>query len=119
MLLLFISSYVATTVSGLVVLKMSAKRGKIFLKFRNGKLIYTITPLIGFGIGLYVVSFFLYVYLVSKYDLGYIIPLAAALVYVTLFTVSYYVLDEEFTKRKIIALAMMIMGILLLGVHGT
>lgn len=118
MLLLILLSYTVTTVGGLIVLKLSANKGQSFLKVKNGKMACTLTPLTTLGACLYVISFFLYVYLVSKYDLGFIIPLAAALVYTTLFTVSYYLLGEVFTPRKTLSLSMMITGIVLLGIHG-
>lgn len=118
MLTIILTCYVITTVGGLVSLKYSANNGKPAISLIKGRIVYSITPITLMGISLYALSFLLYIYLVSAYELGYIIPLAAAAVYTVLFTTSYYVLSEVFTFKKSIALVMMVIGIILLGVHG-
>jgi small multidrug resistance pump len=67
------------------------------------------------GIVLYGLSFMLYVYLISKNDLGYIIPLAAAFVYIVIFIASAVVFKEVFTATKIIGIAMIVVGLIFLN----
>lgn len=117
---LFIASlliYVTTTVGGLVALKKgSVERPPV--AFRNNKIVYHFTPLILTGLALYGVSFLSYIYLLSKYDLGYIVPLAAAFVYISLFLCSYFILKEVFTKKKLFGISLIVLGVLVLNMHG-
>ena len=110
-----IALYVLTTSSALVILKLGAKTGLPF-NFVEGKLhlnitIYTIT-----GVLLYGLSFLTYIYLVSKYDLGYIIPLTAALVYTLIFTASFFIFKEVFTAVKVMGILLIIGGLILLNI---
>ena len=112
---ILIALYVLTTSSALVILKLGAKTGLPF-NFVEGKLhlnitIYTIT-----GVLLYGLSFLTYIYLVSKYDLGYIIPLTAALVYTLIFTASFFIFKEVFTAVKVMGILLIIGGLILLNI---
>lgn len=64
---------------------------------------------------MYGISFLLYVYLISKHDLGYIIPVTAAFVYVIVFTASYFIFDETFTAAKIAGIVMILSGLIFLN----
>jgi len=46
------------------------------------------------GVALYGISFLLYVYLISKYDLGYIIPLTTAFVYTLILSLPFSFLKK-------------------------
>lgn len=67
------------------------------------------------GILLYGTSFVIYTYLISKYDLGYIIPLTTALVYIIIFTASYFIFKEVFTATKILGIALIVTGLVFLN----
>jgi multidrug transporter EmrE-like cation transporter len=67
------------------------------------------------GIALYGTSFLLYTFLISKYDLGYIIPLTTAFVYVLIFFASFFIFKELFTVFKITGIFLILMGIVLLN----
>lgn len=119
MVLFFImlSAYVLSTVGGLILLKLGSTNGPP-VSFKGKSFQFNLTRLTTTGVILYAVSFFFYTYLISKYDLGFIIPLATALVYITLFICSRLVFEEVFTKRKILAVTLIITGIITLGIHG-
>ena len=111
---ILIGLYVLTTSAALIIIKLGAKTG-LPINFVEGKLhlnitIYTIT-----GVFLYGLSFLTYVYLVSKYDLGYIIPLTAALVYILIFTASFTIFKETFTLIKIMGIALIVLGLFFLN----
>lgn len=111
---LIIALYVLATSAALVVLKLGAKEGAPF-QILNGKPHLNITPYTITGILLYGISFLIYVYLISKYDLGYIIPLTTALVYVLIFTASFAIFKESFTALKITGIAFIVMGLVFLN----
>ena len=54
-------------------------------------------------------------YLISKFDLGYIIPLTTALVYVLIFFASFVIFKEAFTALKIVGIVLIVIGVLLLN----
>jgi drug/metabolite transporter (DMT)-like permease len=109
-----IALYVLATSSALIVLKLGTKTGAP-VRFLDNKLQFNFTPYTITGIALYGVSFLLYVYLISKYDLGYIIPLTTAFVYIAIFTASFFVFKEVFTATKILGIALIVAGLLFLN----
>ena len=115
---LIISFYVLTTSLALIILKLGAKAGLPF-NYSDNKLHFNINLYTISGIILYGLSFITYIYIVSKYDLGYIIPLTAALVYVLIFTASFFIFKESFTIMKILGIALIIIGLAFLNIKNT
>jgi len=111
---IIIALYVLTTSLALIVLKWGTQSG-LPISYSDHKLHFNANPYSIAGILLYGISFLLYIYLISTYDLGYIIPLAAAFVYVLIFFGSYLVFHEVFTTTKIIGIALILGGIIFLN----
>ena len=107
--------YVITTALGLILIKLGSATASI-VEIIDGKLIFHPTILNILGVFLYGVSFVLYTYLISKNDLGYIIPITTALVYIIIFIASFVVFKESFTLQKIIAIMLIIAGVILLNI---
>lgn len=107
--------YALLTSSALVALKWGAKTGAP-AQFVNGKLQFNLAPFIIIGILLYGTSFVLYTFLVSKYQLGYIIPVTTALVYIVIFVASFFIFDEAFTALKIAGIILILSGMALLNI---
>ena len=108
-----IALYVISTAGGLVLLKLGSSSGAM-IEFINGKLSLNPTPLNITGMLLYGVSFLLYMYLISKNDLGYIIPLTTGLVYALVYVASILVFKESFTVIKAVAIILIVVGIVLI-----
>jgi len=106
--------YVVTTSLGLVILKLGAASG-MPIQYSDNRLQFNLNPYTVGGLILYGISFALYVYLISKFDLGYIIPFAAAFVYIVIFVASYFVFKEAFTTTKVIGIALILGGIIFLN----
>ncbi|HVC36222.1 MAG TPA: hypothetical protein VNE40_02145 [Candidatus Dormibacteraeota bacterium] len=111
---LIVTIYVLATSLALVALKLGSKSGAP-AQLINGRIRFNITPFAVTGVILYGVSFLIYMYLISRYDLGYIIPLTTALVYVLIFTASYFVFKEVFTPLKILGILLILSGLILLN----
>ncbi|NCU29257.1 hypothetical protein EOM60_01455 [Candidatus Saccharibacteria bacterium] len=111
---LLIISYVLTTAGGLVLLKLGTS-GAGFISIIDGKFALNISALTIIGILLYGISFLLYIILISKYSLGYIVPLTTALVYSLVFLASYFVFKEGFTAVKLLAIVLIMGGVILLN----
>jgi drug/metabolite transporter (DMT)-like permease len=102
----------------LIVLKLGTKHG-LPIQYADNKLHYNINFYSIAGILLYGLSFLTYMYLISKYDLGYIIPLTTALVYILIFTSSYFIFGEVFTLLKVIGIALIVTGLIFLNLNSS
>ncbi len=111
---IIIALYVLTTSAALIVLKLGTRIGQP--NYLNGKVAFNINAYTMAGVVLYGTSFLLYVYLISKYDLGYIIPLAAAFVYILIFTASFFIFHETFTAMKVIGITLIVSGLIFLNI---
>jgi drug/metabolite transporter (DMT)-like permease len=101
-------------VTGLIILKLGTKTG-MPVSYAGDKLHFNLNYFTVGGIVLYGISFALYTYLISKFDLGYIIPLAAAFVYILIFVGSYFVFKEAFTTAKLIGISLIVGGLIFLN----
>lgn len=112
---LLLPLYILITSSALIVLKLGSKDGAL-AQMIDGRphlnlTLYTVT-----GVILYGLSFLVYTYLLSKYDLGYIIPLTTALVYIVIFTASFIIFKESFTLVKVLGITLILAGLAMLNV---
>ncbi len=114
---IIVALYVLATSSALIALKWGTKSG-VPISYADDKLHLNANPFAITGMALYIISFALYVYLISKYDLGYIIPLTTAFVYIVIFVASYFIFNEVFTAIKIVGIALILGGLILLNVKG-
>lgn len=108
--------YITITSAGLLLLKIGSQN-QMPVAIVDGRIIFNLNPHLLIGVLLYGISFVLYMFLIAKYDLGYIIPLVAALMYIILFVASYYIFHETFTAYKIAGIILIILGALLLNVR--
>lgn len=106
--------YVLSTAGGLILIKLGTAGGAP-VSLVDNVIKYNINPVVVSGILLYAVSFALYIYLISKFQLGFIVPLTTALVYTLVFLASYFVFHEVFTILKLAAIALIITGVILLS----
>lgn len=105
--------YVISSSSSLILIKLGTNIGMPISIVENAiKFNFNLYSII--GLLLYGVSFPVYIYLISKYDLGFIIPIAAAFVYIIIFTASFLLFKETFTTIKIVAISLIILGVILL-----
>lgn len=113
---LIILAYAVVTSLALVFLKLGSATGAP-ISFADNRLHLNLGFYVVGGIFLYGLSFLIYTYLVAKYDLGYIIPVATALVYVFIFVASFIIFKEAFTVIKIVGIAFILVGLALLNIH--
>lgn len=106
--------YVLCTSLGLIVLKLGTSSG-LPISYINNRVQFNLNLYSIGGVVLYALSFILYLYLISKFNLGYIIPLTTALVYIIIFVASFIIFKEPFSATKIAAIALIISGLVLLN----
>jgi drug/metabolite transporter (DMT)-like permease len=106
--------YALTSSLGLVLLKLGSKTGAP-ISFVDHKLQFNLGFYAISGVILYGLSFLIYTYLISKNDLGYIIPVSTALVYIFIFAASFIIFKETFTAIKIAGIFFILGGLILLN----
>lgn len=115
---LILIAYAIATSLALIFLKLGSQNGAL-VNFVDGRLTFNLGVFGIAGVLLYGTSFALYTFLIAKYDLGFIIPLATALVYILIFVASFIVFKESFTFVKILAIILIMSGIVLLNMTDT
>jgi len=113
---LLIAAYALSTSLALVFLKLGSQSAALIAIVDN-KLNLNLNLYNLSGIILYVTSFLIYTFLISKFELGYIIPLVTALVYVLVFIASFTIFKESFSTIKVIAIGLILIGIILLNTN--
>lgn len=110
---ILIALYTVLTAVSLILLKMGTLGG--IISTENGSIALNLGFLAILGIFTYGLSFLMYIILVSKYELGFIVSLTTALVYIIVFTASFVIFKETFTILKIIAIGFILAGVVLLN----
>ena len=108
--------YALTSTAGLVLLKFGSQTGAP-IALVEGRLHFNLGVYAIAGIFLYGLSFLLYTYLIAKNDLGYIIPVSTALVYIGIFLASFFLFKEPFTALKITGILLILGGVILLNIN--
>jgi len=106
--------YIIATTLALIMLKLGTKTG-LPISYANSKISFNLNIYVLSGIVLYGLSFISYIYLISKNELGYIIPISAAFVYLIIFLASFLIFKEVFTAFKIIGIALIVIGLTFLN----
>lgn len=106
--------YVAITTTALTLMKLGSTGGAP-ISIVSERLVFNLNPTLIIAGTLYVLSFLLYTYLISKFNLSYIIAVGTGLVYVVIFIVSFTVFKEIFTVKKVIACALILIGVILMN----
>lgn len=107
--------YALMSSAGLIFLKLGSKTSAP-IAFVDGRLHFNLGLFVIIGVFLYGFSFVIYTYLVSKNELGYIIPISTALVYIFIFLASFILFKETFTALKVVGIALIFGGVVLLNV---
>jgi multidrug transporter EmrE-like cation transporter len=111
----YIFIYLILTVSGLTLVKLGSK-GNPLLSRADDKLVWNVGPLVLLGLAFYVLSFLLFMWLISQYQLSVLIPLTTALVQLLIFIIAVTLFNEQFTFLKLVALVLIVAGVVLLQV---
>lgn len=111
---IIIGLYVLATSLALIFLKLGSGSGAPFT-FANSRVHFNLGWYSSAGLILYGASFLFYTFLISKYDLGYILPLVTAFVYIAIFIASYLIFHEIFTVTKVVGIVLILTGVVFLN----
>lgn len=113
--MILIFCYMCFTVGGLVLFKLGSQKS-LSVGVSNGTLNASINLYVILGMFLYVCSFLVYLFLVSKFDLSYIMPLSTGLVAVMTIVAATVIFHETLTIIKIVGICMVIGGTILINI---
>ena len=107
--------YIILTVSVLVLFKLFTSQD-FSIAFTSNKMSVVLNYKAILGLLCYVFSFLLYMGLVSKFDLSYIVPITQGIIYILIFISSIAIFKEKITIQAFIGTVMVILGIILLNI---
>lgn len=112
MLLFFI--YVILQTSGLILVKLGSK--KLTMSLTKSLFSMQISLLSLLGISFYLLSFVLWMYIISiSAEISYIVPLGVAATNLAILVGSYFILKETITKATIIGTILIIAGVVIMN----
>lgn len=113
MQILLMIVYVVLSVSGVVLVKLGSA-SPLSLSLSGGfQLSFGYTTLA--GLLCYICSFLLYMSLIAKNDLSYIVPLGTGTVYILTILSSFFIFKEKLSGLHIVASLLILTGILLIA----
>ena len=68
------------------------------------------------GIIMYILSFVIYMYLIFKNNISYIIPMTTATTYIVIFIATIFVIKESFSVLQIIGYFIIMVGVILINI---
>lgn len=116
-LVILLTVYVILSVAGLVLFKLGASEAPFSISLAGGSFSFKIPLKSILGLCSYVISFLLYMYLVSIYDLSYIAPIGTGAAYILTMVSSYAIFKEPMTMMKIIGSIFILVGLILMNIR--
>lgn len=107
--------YVIFSVSGLTLVKMGSNQN-ISGNFMLPVIGMYISKMTLTGLIFYGMSFCLYMGVISKFDLGIIIPILGGIVNIAILGVSYFVLKEHLSLNMVIGAMIITIGIVIMNI---
>lgn len=106
--------YVVCTVAGLILYKYGANK-EFGIMFSNGSLSIKINIISIIGLILYLISFILYIVILPKFDVTYILPIVSTATSILIFVSSIMFLNEPSNIVKWIGFVIMIVGVVIVN----
>lgn len=114
MQILIIIVYAAISVAGLTLVKLGSSN-PLTLSVGATGFSFGVGWITLLGLILYVVSFLIYMTLVAKNSLTYLMPVATAITYILTMSVSLAVLKEQVTPVQWAGCALILVGVILMN----
>jgi len=106
--------YILLSASGLLFIKMGGENLTIGVNSGVFNLSVNIKMLL--GMIFYICSFFLFVYIMPKFNLTYIYPLAAGILYVIVAITGMFILKETITLWQAIGMVLILFGVIVMNI---
>lgn len=114
MQILLVIIYLMLTVSGLILYKLGANQEFLFT-VTNGIFNIKMSIISLIGLLCYIGSFLIYLFILPKFNLSYIMPIMSAISYIGIFVLSILILKEKVTTYGVIGSIIILIGILIMN----
>ena len=114
MLILLI--YAICSASGLSLLKLGVNSG-FSLKLHAGMIQFEINWVLILGAIIYVISFLLSLFAMSKMNLSYFYPISAGLIYVVVCVLSIFLFKEKINTQQLIGMGFILIGFIVMNIQ--
>ena len=111
MILFFI--YVILSSSGIILFKLGSS--DLSIKMINNQLNMNFPTLSLLGLLCYLLSFLLWMVIISKSDVSFVVPLGVALTNIAVLFSSYFILKEEISVTTIIGAVVIVVGVVIIN----
>jgi len=109
--------YIILTVSGLILFKLGANSSQIGV-VAKGILSIQISFTSLIGLFCYLGSFLIYLSLISKNTLTFLVPVMTGIVYISVLTASVLILKEKLTLFSVAGSLLILFGVILMVLKG-
>lgn len=113
--IILIGVYIILTISGVVLFKLGTQKD-FLVSISTGVFNLKISLISIIGLVCYLCSFSMYMFLISKFDLTYIVPVTTGIVQVATFILATMIFKESVTVSKVVATGLILMGVILLNI---
>lgn len=113
--IILIVVYIILTIAGVVLFKLGTQKD-FLVSIATGVFTLKISLMSIIGLVCYLCSFLMYMFLISKFDLTYIVPVTTGIVQVATFVLAIMIFKESVTISKVVATGLILMGVILLNI---
>ena len=113
--IILIVVYIILTIAGVVLFKLGTQKD-FLVSVATGVFTLKISLMSIIGLVCYLCSFLMYMFLISKFDLTYIVPVTTGIVQVATFVLAIMIFKEIVTVSKVVATGLILIGVILLNI---
>lgn len=113
--IILIVVYIILTIAGVVLFKLGTQKD-FLVSIATGVFTLKISLMSIIGLVCYLCSFLMYMFLISKFDLTYIVPVTTGIVQVATFVLAIMIFKESITVSKVVATGLILIGVILLNI---
>ena len=111
---ILIGIYLILSVTGVALFKLGSQK-EILLSVSNGVFNFKISLISILGLLCYVCSFLMYMFLISKFDMTYIVPITTGITQVLTFIVAIVLFKECLTVSKVAGTILILIGVAIIN----
>lgn len=112
---ILIAVYLCLTIAGVILFKMGTQK-EFIVSISAGVFNLKMSLLSILGLVCYLCSFLMYMFLISKFDISYIVPVTTGIVQVATFILAVLIFKETVTTPKVAATILILIGIIIMNI---
>lgn len=112
---ILIAVYICLTVTGVVLFKLGTQK-EFIVSISAGVFNLKMSLLSIVGLLCYLCSFLMYMFLISQFDISYIVPVTTGIVQVATFVLAILIFKECVTVPKVVATVLILIGVVLMNI---